>query len=119
MSLEHLLLSQHSSQTVEPTNSESIKRLYRVPGFRFWISGFGFRVCGCGVRVLVSQGGLVFKAHRLCVSLNSRLESNKEKGSGARLDAEGGSVRDPPPLESGPLRAIQLSRHKWSGGLVN
>jgi len=23
------------------------------------------------------QGGLVFKAHRLCVSLNSRLESNK------------------------------------------
>ena len=25
------------------------------------------------------QGGLVFKAHRLCVSLNSRLESNKEE----------------------------------------
>ena len=25
------------------------------------------------------RGGLVFKAHRLCVSLNSRLESNKEK----------------------------------------
>jgi len=24
------------------------------------------------------RGGLVFKAHRLCVSLNSRLESNKE-----------------------------------------
>ena len=23
------------------------------------------------------RGGLVFKAHRLCVSLNSRLESNK------------------------------------------
>jgi len=30
------------------------------------------------------QGGLVFKAHRLCVSLISRLESNKE-------EAEGGS----------------------------
>ena len=25
------------------------------------------------------RGGLVFKAHRLCVSLNSRLQSNKEE----------------------------------------
>jgi len=25
------------------------------------------------------RGGLVFKAHRLCVSLNSRLESNEEE----------------------------------------
>jgi len=25
------------------------------------------------------QGGLVFKAHRRCVSLNSRLESDKEE----------------------------------------
>ena len=25
------------------------------------------------------RGGLVFEAHRLCVSLNSRLESNKEE----------------------------------------
>ena len=25
------------------------------------------------------RGGLVFKAHRLCVSLNSRLESNTEE----------------------------------------
>jgi len=25
------------------------------------------------------RGGLVFKAHRLCVSLNSRRESNKEE----------------------------------------
>jgi len=25
------------------------------------------------------RGGLVFKAHRLCVSLNSRLESHKEE----------------------------------------
>jgi len=34
------------------------------------------------------RGGLVFKAHRLCVSLNSRLESNKEEETfqpGARL----------------------------------
>ena len=28
------------------------------------------------------RGGLVFKAHRLCVSLNSRLESNKEEEEG-------------------------------------
>jgi len=27
------------------------------------------------------RGGLVFKGHRLCVSLNSRLESNKEEKS--------------------------------------
>jgi len=26
-----------------------------------------------------SRGGLVFKVHRLCVSLHSRLESNKEE----------------------------------------
>jgi len=32
-------------------------------------SSSGFRI----------QGGLVFKVHRLCVSLNSRLESNKEE----------------------------------------
>ena len=28
------------------------------------------------------RGGRVFKAHRLCVSLNSRLESNKEEEEG-------------------------------------
>ena len=28
------------------------------------------------------RGGLVFKAHRLCVSLNSRLGSNKEEENG-------------------------------------
>ena len=28
------------------------------------------------------RGGLVFKAHRLCVSLNSRRESNKEEEKG-------------------------------------
>jgi len=31
------------------------------------------------------RGGLVFKAHRLCVSLNSRLESNKEEEEEAGL----------------------------------
>jgi len=35
------------------------------------------------------RGGLVFKAHRLCVSLNSRLESNKERerNSGAARES--------------------------------
>ena len=53
-------------------------------------SGFGFRM---QVEVSITdtatfRGGLVFKAHRLCVSLNSRPESNKEKerpGAGTRL----------------------------------
>ena len=34
------------------------------------------RADGLGFRF---RGGLVFKAHRICVSLNSRLESNKEE----------------------------------------
>jgi len=43
------------------------------------------------------RGGLVFKAHRLCVSLNSRLGSNKEEkktaegGEGAEVRWTGGS----------------------------
>ena len=32
-----------------------------------------------GVRIQRFRGGLVFKAQRLCVSVNSRLESNKEE----------------------------------------
>jgi len=35
------------------------------------------------------RGGLVFKAHRLCVSLNYRLESNKEEEKVGVLLAEG------------------------------
>ena len=31
------------------------------------------------------RGGLVFEAHRLCVSLNSRLESNKEEEEGSQM----------------------------------
>jgi len=31
------------------------------------------------INVLRFRGGLVFKAHRLCVSLNSKLESNEEE----------------------------------------
>ena len=34
------------------------------------------------------RGGLVFKAHRLCVSLNSRLDSNTEQGEKAMLNSK-------------------------------
>ena len=37
--------------------------------------------------VLRFRGGLVFKAHRRCVSLNSRLESNNEEEKGTRPPA--------------------------------
>jgi len=63
-----------------------------VLGFRFRDSGFGFsgfvfRVLGARptqsevtyLHVQRFRGGLVFKAQRLCVSFNSRLESNKEE----------------------------------------
>ena len=38
------------------------------------------------------RGGLVFKAHRLCVSLNSRVESNKAEEGGLPKDDVGGVV---------------------------
>jgi len=60
-------------------------------GVRAWRSLFGLDAClhrdvldelasgdGHTRNVQRFRGGLVFKAHRLCVSLNSRLESNKE-----------------------------------------
>ena len=39
----------------------------------------GRHLLGFGVEGLGFSGGLAFKAHRLCVSLHSRLESNKEE----------------------------------------
>jgi len=39
------------------------------------------------------RGGLVFKAHRLCVSLNSRLESNKEVPERS-LESHGAALRE-------------------------
>ena len=46
------------------------------------------------------RGGLVFKAHRLCASLNSRLASNKEEeerylrlGLGVRVWGQGVGLR--------------------------
>jgi len=55
--------------------------------------GSGFRVSGELLRRNVQRfrGGLVFKAHRLCVSLNSRLESDEEEKKSYR-PAGGGRV---------------------------
>ena len=39
------------------------------------------------------RGGLVFKAHKLCVSLNSRLESNKERENLRHSHVPHGGVR--------------------------
>jgi len=46
-------------------------------GIRLWLRAAGLNVEDINVQRF--RGGLVFKAHRLCVSLNSRLESNKEE----------------------------------------
>jgi len=55
-----------------------------VPGSTRW-----WRVQGLSFLLHVQRfrGGLVFKAHRLRVSLNSRLESNKEE-EGLRFGLE-------------------------------
>ena len=45
------------------------------------------------------RGGLVFTAHRLCVSLNSRLESNKEEEDGG-VDSDQPEGGGDPPLSS-------------------
>jgi len=128
--------------------------------------GFGFKKDGSGgvvpeYHVQRFRYGLVFKAHRLRVSLNSSLESNEEKEVpeyrrsrrarlpeallGAPAEREffihnllvrihfiivmirwtGGGCVAPwraagaLHVESGPLRAVHLPRHKWPGGLVN
>jgi len=41
------------------------------------------------------RDGLVFKAHRLCASLNSRLESNKEDEEGEGISDEEREVSQP------------------------
>ena len=41
------------------------------------------------------RGGLAFKAHRLCVSLNSRLESHKEKEKKTMATLEAFHQRSP------------------------
>jgi len=52
-------------------------------------------------QLLRFRGGLVFKAHRLCVSLNSRLESNKEEEDinfGGPAEATTAPAAPPPPV---------------------
>ena len=39
------------------------------------------------------RGGLVFEAHRLCVALNSRLESNTEREDGLDLAGKRDSIQ--------------------------
>ena len=46
--------------------------------FHHTIQGLRVSVITVHRNVQRLRGGLVFQAHRLCVSLNSRLESNKE-----------------------------------------
>ena len=55
----------------------------------FMVEGLGFRVSEQPLHRNVQRfrGGLVSKAQRLCVSLTSRLESNKEEGSGFRMQS--------------------------------
>ena len=50
------------------------------PGLGFWGDGSGPGFSGHG-NVHRFLGGLVYMAHRLCASLISKLESNKEEGS--------------------------------------
>jgi len=59
----------------------------------------------CGVRVRGS--GLVFKARMLCVSLNSRLESNKEEEE----------VRGVGKRTLGARRGLRACRGSPTGGL--
>jgi len=57
------------------------------------------------------RGGLVFKAHRLCVSLNSRLESNKEEGKQHLHGSGRGSHRvecPPPPAPLSLYETLQV-----------
>ena len=91
-------------------------------GFRFRVQGSGFRVQGRvrrGKKVVVVprveglknvphledeakrllrrnvnrfRGGLVLKAHRLCVSHNSRLESNKEEERTSKTSRSGSAA---------------------------
>jgi len=82
-------------------------------GLRF--SGSRSRMQG-GENVQQFRGGLVFKAHRLCVSLNSRLESNKEVGGGHQLEhdavvtdhASQPLQRRQPHLQGSYLRRVDL-----------
>jgi len=68
------------------------------------------------------RGGLVFKARRLCVSLNSRLESNKEEeeeeGSLGGVSVVGVGLGRVVHLQSGRLARAQPILSRGGGGRV-
>ena len=67
----------------EPYRRHNISGLgFRVWNSRFWVSGVGGE--RSSHKCAAFRGGLAFKARRLCVSLNSRLESNAEEEKGQR-----------------------------------
>ena len=73
------------------------------------------------------RGGLVFEAHRLCVSLNARLEHNKEEEDGPLLEAAEEGIVEVPGLVRGrqhhhqfPLPArLHKSRVDFVGKLLD
>ena len=72
------------------------------------------------------RGGLACKAHRLCVSLNSRLESNKEEAEEDQPVGVGWNVLAGSALESGvghaPLgsrgNTLECSNFRWARAFI-
>ena len=58
------------------------------------------------------RGGLVSQAHRLCVSLNSRLESNKEEKKKTERALRTGPVGQ---WSAGPTGAPEVTSLPWFG----
>jgi len=80
-----------------------------------------FRTAGDCARSVISEqlrhrnvqrfrGGLVFKAHRLCVSLNSRLESNKEEEGLCFIELMTSDRKLKAPREGSKCRTARLVR---------
>jgi len=72
------------------------------------------------VSLLTLESG-VFEVYSLSVLVTSKRSSDfslyKRSEQVSLLTLESGVFEVPP--ESGPLRAVHLSRHKWPGGVVN
>ena len=54
------------------------------------------------------RGGLVFKAHRLCASLNSRLESNEEEEEGTLNTSENRFAKLIGQEEDGGIKSLRV-----------
>ena len=78
--------------------------VFRVSCFVFRVSRLALRAEGFVQRVELHgnmqrfRGGLVLKAHRLCVSLNSRLESDKEEEGNAEAPHGSAAINSVPTL---------------------